>query len=106
MRATITVLHLSGVQVAVLVEDLAQVDTVIAQLLGKGYRATLSEWPKGPDNLPLCLKHGVSIQERNRQGDTWHSHRIVHPATGEELYCRGMRHGPAERDGFLIDVPG
>jgi len=61
-----------------------------AALLGDyGYRWT-------PDGLPICPKHGEVMTRREKQGDTWYSHRLIDPATGEELYCRGHegKHSP------------
>jgi hypothetical protein len=107
MRATITMVHSSGVQVAVLVDDLAQVDEAIQLLLGKGYRPTGSAgdgWQRTPDGRVICAKHQTAMTLRSKQQQEWWSHRIV-AGTGEELYCRGYRHGPADKDGWLVDAP-
>lgn len=37
-----------------------------------------------PDGLPICPIHGTPMQKREKQGDTWFSHRL--PGGG---YCRG-----------------
>ena len=41
------------------------------------------------EGLPSCPRHGEPIKQRNRQGDIWFSHKMVHPETGETVYCRG-----------------
>ncbi len=53
-----------------------------AQLGDYGYRWT-------PDGLPICPKHGEVMTRREKQGDTWYSHQVTDPATGEVTYCRG-----------------
>lgn len=42
-----------------------------------------------PDGLPICPRHQAVMKKREKQGDTWYSHRVFHPTTGEELFCRG-----------------
>lgn len=41
-----------------------------------------------PEGLPICPKHGEVMKKREKQGDTWYSHR-VHDERGNEHYCRG-----------------
>lgn len=53
------------------------------------------------DGLPLCPKHGVPMQKREKQGDTWHSHKLADPLTGEVTYCRGYA-GPSS-PGYAIE---
>ena len=47
------------------------------------------EFRQTPDGRPICPRHGAAMSQREKQGDTWHSHKIAHPRTGEILYCRG-----------------
>lgn len=47
------------------------------------------EYQWTPEGLPICPKHGEVMKKREKQGDSWYSHRVIDPATGEELYCRG-----------------
>jgi hypothetical protein len=83
-----------------------KLDEAIAWLQQRGYRPSLpgDGWQRTPDGEPICPKHGVAMPTRERQGDTWHSHRIIHPETGEELYCRGYSNPTSKADGY--DVPG
>lgn len=102
-RATLRLQHPSGIDVELDLLDatVGDIDTMVHTLLTQGYRPRAGAWPTGPSGAPLCLKHGgVEMQTRERQGDVWHSHKVTGPH-GEELYCRGYRHGPADQDGFL-----
>jgi hypothetical protein len=87
-------------EIDLLEEEAREVDTLLAAMLHRGYRPTAQSWPKGPSGAPLCCKHGgIEMQQRERQHDTWWSHKIV-MADGRELYCRGVPHGPKAQDGF------
>jgi hypothetical protein len=102
MRMVVKLVHPLGFpcEIDLLEEEAGDVDTLLASMLQRGYRPQSGEWPKGPGGGPLCLKHGgIEMQQRERQGDVWYSHKIVTGA-GEELYCRGYPHGPKEQDGF------
>ena len=55
-----------------------------------------------PEGWPICARHGLPLRPREKQGDTWYSHKVVHPETGEELFCKG-RPG---NDSPGWDVPG
>jgi hypothetical protein len=55
------------------------------------------------EGLPICPRHGVPMQQRNRQGDIWYSHKMVHPETGETVYCRG--YASASSPGYDILLP-
>jgi hypothetical protein len=48
-----------------------------------------TEWERTPEGLPICRKHREVMPRRKKQGDVWHSHRVIDTRTGEELYCRG-----------------
>lgn len=54
-----------------------------------------------PDGLPICPRHRVPMHLREKQGDTWHSHKVVDPQ-GRELYCRGYP-GP-DSLGYDVEV--
>lgn len=41
-----------------------------------------------PDGLPICPRHRVPMRKREKQGDEWHSHKVINGA-GEEVYCKG-----------------
>ena len=36
-----------------------------------------------PEGLPICPRHGAVMKRREKQGDTWYSHRVG------EFFCRG-----------------
>jgi hypothetical protein len=54
------------------------------------------------DGMPMCTRHGMAMALRERQGDQWHSHRIV-TRDGRELYCRGR--GGYDSPGWYV-APG
>jgi hypothetical protein len=82
--------------------DRHQLDEAVTWLVQHGYRPDLpgDGWQRTPDGEPLCPRHGVAMSKRERQGDTWHSHRVIHPQTGEECWCRGFPHPSNAADGF------
>ncbi len=55
------------------------------------------------EGLPICPRHGVPMQQRNKQNDVWYSHKMVHPETGETVYCRG--YASASSPGYDILLP-
>jgi hypothetical protein len=40
------------------------------------------------------------MQKREKQGDTWYSHKVTDPKSGDVLYCRG--YASASSPGFVI----
>ena len=42
------------------------------------------------------------MREREKQGDTWYSHSVTDPTSGEVLYCKG-RPGK-DSPGWLVDA--
>jgi len=47
------------------------------------------EFAVTPEGLPICPKHNVVMQKRNKQDDTWFSHNA---GTAEnKLYCKGYQ---------------
>jgi hypothetical protein len=107
MRVVLRLVHPSNIDVEIelLDAEVKTLDALISTLLAKGYRPRAGAWPTGPSGNPLCLRHGgIEMQAREKQGDTWYSHKVT-SAHGEELYCRGYRHGEAASDGFLHAQP-
>jgi hypothetical protein len=91
-QLTVVALHPSGFEIHLQVPSLEGLEGTIADLLQRGYRPTSGGgdgWQRTPEGLPLCPKHRVPMPAREKQGDTWHSHQISNPRTGELLYCRG-----------------
>src|SRR5712692_7839788 len=88
---TLTARHASGFEICLQIVSLDVVDETIAHLLQRGYRPAGAGdgWQRTPEGMPICPKHGAVMRERLKQGDSWHSHVVVNPATGEEIYCRG-----------------
>ena len=101
MQITITALHPAGfpVQIALTAEENDKLAEIMDRLLARGYRPPATDWPRTPDGLPLCPKHQAVMTLREKQGDSWHSHRVMTPA-GMELWCRGFAHGEKEADGY------
>jgi hypothetical protein len=88
------------------IDDIArtQIDETIDWLIAHGFMPDPpagDPWQRTPDGLPLCPRHGVAMAKRERQGDCWHSHKIIDPRTGEILYCRGYATGN-EADGYNL----
>jgi hypothetical protein len=79
--------HQSGFEVMVHVPGLEDVDLMVRDLQAKGYRppGDGDGWQRTPEGLPLCPRHVLT--QRERQGDRWHSHRVVHTVTGEEEHA-------------------
>jgi len=102
MSLTVTAVHPSGFAICISVPSMDALDVTIADLLQRGYRPSGigDGWQRTPEGLPLCPRHHAVMRQREKQGDTWHSHVVVNPATGEELYCRGFA-GPSS-PGWLI----
>lgn len=95
--------HPSDFEVMIDVPALEAVESTIAELQALGYRppGDGDGWQRTPDGLPLCPRHGAVMGKREKQGDVWHSHAVVHPITGEELWCRGYPSGKAD-DGYPV----
>jgi hypothetical protein len=101
MRMTITAVHPERfpVQIEVTTEENENLSKLIHSLLDRGYRPPPQDWARTPDGLPICLKHQAVMRLREKQGDSWHAHR-VRTESGQELWCRGFAHGDEEVDGF------
>lgn len=90
---TISALHPAGFTIAVQVESIDDLDAIIADLQTRGYRPTSGAgdgWSRTPSGEPICSKHQIPMRLREKQGDSWWSHQVVDPRTGEELWCRGF----------------
>ena len=107
MQITLTALHPAGFPVTITLadEEKEQLHGIIQRLMDRGYRPPASEWPRTPEGLPLCPKHQAVMTLREKQGDAWHSHRVVTP-DGTERWCRGFAHGDKDSDGFLAEHSG
>ncbi len=95
---TVLALHPSGFEIHLQVPSLDALEATIVDLLQRGYRPTSGAgdgWQRTPEGLPICPRHQVVMPTREKQGDTWHSHQITDPHTGELLYCRGYAGPPA-----------
>ena len=99
---TIYTRHPSGYLVTFDDVDRTKIEDAIAWLQQHGYRPSLpgDGWQRTPDGEPICPKHGVAMPTRERQGDTWHSHKVIDPRTGEERYCRGYPNPTSKADGY------
>lgn len=95
MKAVIETISPSGYAVRFespegeLTQLLVTLPKIEAALTEAGYLANSERhYPKTPDGLPICPKHGEVMRTREKQGDTWFSHRVTAP-DGSEHYCRG-----------------
>ena len=68
-----------------LIASLAEIQDTLLQ---KGYLPN-GELPRTAEGLPICTRHAVPMRQREKQGDTWYSHSVTDPKTGEILYCKG-----------------
>jgi hypothetical protein len=80
--------------------SLDHLPAVLDLLHQRGINPTAQQFQWTPDGRPICPKHGVPMEKREKQGDAWYSHRIFDPHTGEEKYCRGYPTGK-ENDGYI-----
>jgi len=103
---TIHAVHPSGFTITFDDVDRHKLDEAIVWLQEHGYRPAITgdQWQRTPTGEPICTRHGVVMARRERQGDVWHSHKVIDQRTGEELYCRGYPHPTRKADGY--DVPG
>ena len=87
-------------------DDVARdkIDAAVDWLVQHGYQPDLpgDGWRRTPDGEPICAKHNAVMNKREKQGDCWHSHRVIYPETAEELYCRGYPNPSSKTDGYYI----
>ena len=84
---TIIAFHPSGFEIHFEVE-LGGVADMVRRLEQRRYRPS-RELAYTAEGLPLCPRHGVPMQKREKQGDRWFSHKVTDPNLGEVIYCRG-----------------
>ena len=94
--------HWTGFRIELDDVDRDKLNAAIDWLIEHDFRPDGSgdEWPKTPGGLPLCTKHNVEMRQRQKQGDSWFSHKIIDPASGEERFCKGFRNPSNPSDGF------
>lgn len=98
---TIIAFHPTGYELHIPV-TFEELPATMRRLAARGY--TPSREPVlTAEGLPICPRHGVPMQQRNRNGDLWFSHKMVHPETGETVYCRG--YASASSPGYDILLP-
>ena len=98
---TIIAFHPTGYELRIQV-TFDELPATMRRLAARGY--TPSREPiLTAEGLPICPRHGVPMMQRNKQGDNWFSHKLVHPDTGETLYCRG--YASASSPGYDILLP-
>lgn len=98
--STIIAIHPSGFEVRFEVE-LTEINEMIRKLEKRHYRPN-RELAYTAEGLPICPRHGVPMSKREKQGDTWYSHKITDPETGQEVYCRG--YASPSSPGYDIEV--
>jgi len=98
---TIIAFHPTGYELHIPV-TFDELPATMRRLAARGY--TPSREPVlTAEGLPICPRHGVPMQQRNKQNDLWFSHKMVHPETGETVYCRG--YASASSPGYDILLP-
>lgn len=70
--------------------DLRRLEKFVGYLKRGGFTpdAPPVTYDRTPDGAPICPRHGVALRVRSKQGDEWHSHKVINDR-GEELWCRG-----------------
>ena len=81
-----------------LIASLAEIQDTLLQA---GYLPN-GELPRTAEGLPICTRHAVPMRQREKQGDTWYSHSVTDPTTGEIMYCKG-RPGK-DSPGWRVDM--
>ena len=98
---TIIAFHPTGYELHIPVA-FEELPATMRRLAARGY--TPSREPiLTAEGLPICPRHGVPMMQRNKQNDLWFSHKMVHPETGETVYCRG--YASASSPGYDILLP-
>lgn len=98
---TLIAFHPTGYELHIPV-TFEELPATMRRLAARGY--TPSREPVlTAEGLPICPRHGVPMQQRNRNGDLWFSHKMMHPETGETVYCRG--YASASSPGYDILLP-
>ena len=98
---TLIAFHPTGYELHIPV-TFEELPATMRRLAARGY--TPSREPVlTAEGLPICPRHGVPMKQRTRQGDIWFSHKMVHPETGETVYCRG--YAGASSPGYDLLLP-
>jgi len=98
---TLIAFHPTGYELHIPV-TFEELPATMRRLAARGY--TPSREPVlTAEGLPICPRHGVPMQQRTKQNDVWYSHKMVHPETGETVYCRG--YASASSPGYDILLP-
>jgi hypothetical protein len=95
---TIIAFHPSGFEIRFEV-DLGGVADMVHRLERRHYRPS-RELAYTAEGLSICPRHGVPMQKRTKQNDTWISHKVTDPNSGEVIYCRG--YASASSPGFEV----
>ena len=89
---TIIAFHPAGFEVRFDV-DLGEIADMVRRLEQRRYRPS-RELSYTAEGLPFCPRHGVPMQKREKQGDTWYSHKVTDPPR-ERLATAGAMPVPA-----------
>ena len=100
---TIIAFHPTGYELHIPV-TFEELPATMRRLAARGY--TPSREPiLTAEGLPICPRHGVPMMQRNRNGDLWFSHKMVHPETRETVYCRGYASASSPGYDILLPLP-
>ena len=100
---TIIAFHPTGFEVRFDV-DLGEIAGMVRRLEQRHYRPS-RELSYTAEGLPFCPRHGVPMQKRTKQNDTWFSHKVTDPTSGEVGYCRGYASPSSPGFDIVTDVP-
>jgi len=88
-------------EASTMMQLIASLTEIQNTLLHAGYLPN-GELPRTAEGLPICTRHAVPMRQREKQGDTWYSHSVTDPTTGEIMYCKG-RPGK-DSPGWRVDM--
>ena len=81
--------HPAGYLVEFTLDEEEHLADAVELLVAREYRPSHGDaWPRTPDGVPICPKHREVMTQREKQGDTWYSHKVTDDH-GEVLFCRG-----------------
>ena len=101
--STIIAFHPAGFEVRFDV-DLGGIADMVRRLEQRHYRPS-RELSYTAEGLPICPRHGVPMQKREKQGDFWFSHKVTDPMSDEVSYCRGYASPSSPGFDIVTDVP-